>query len=143
MPTMEENTPDESLIIVALLHDLCKANFYTEGTKNQKTYDTEKVAAAENWQRKHDSQGDYIWETVKTYQIDDQLPLGHGEKSVMLIQCYVRLTMAEVMAIRWHMGFSEEKANYTAIGQAMEKYPIVLAIHEADLEASKILEAIS
>ena len=48
MPTMEENTPDDSLIIVALLHDLCKANFYTEGTKNQKTYDTEKVAATEN-----------------------------------------------------------------------------------------------
>lgn len=122
---------------MALLHDLRKANFYTEGTKNQKTYDTEKVAAAENWQRKHDSQGDYIWETFKTYQI----PLGHGEKSVMLIQCYIRLTMAEVMAICWHMGFSEEKANYTAIGQAMEKYPIVPAIHEADLEASKILEA--
>ena len=61
----------------------------------------------------------------------------------MLIQCYIRRMMAEVMAIRWLMGFSEEKANYTALGQAMEKYPIVLAIHEADLEASKILEAIS
>ena len=132
--------PDESLIIMALLHDLCKANFYSEGTKNQKTYDPEKVAAAEGWQRKHDSQGDYIWETVKTYQVDDQLPLGHGEKSVMLVQCYIRLTMQEVMAIRWHMGFSEPKENYNAVGQAMEKYPVVLALHEADLEASKILE---
>ena len=95
-----KDIPEESLILVALLHDLCKTNFYVEGTKNQKTYDTEKVAAAENWQVKHDAQGDFIWETVKTYQIDDQLPLGHGEKSVMLIQCYVRLTMQEVMAIR-------------------------------------------
>ena len=135
-----QDIPEESLIISALLHDLCKANFYVEGTKNQKTYDPEKVAAAENWQRKHDNQGDFIWETVKTYQIDDQLPLGHGEKSVMLIQCYIRLTMQEVMAIRWHMGFTEAKENWTAVGQAMEKYPIVLAIHEADLEASKILE---
>lgn len=132
--------PDESLILIALLHDLCKTNFYVEGTKNQKTYDAEKVAAAENWQRKHDAQGDFIWETVKSYQVEDQLPLGHGEKSVMLIQCYIRLTMQEVMAIRWHMGFSEEKANYNALGSAMEKYPIVLAVHEADLEASKILE---
>ena len=98
------------------------------------------MAAAENWQRKHDAQGDYIWETVKTYQVEDQLPLGHGEKSVMLVQCYIRLTMQEVMAIRWHMGFSEEKANYNALGSAMEKYPIVLAVHEADLEATKILE---
>ena len=132
--------PDESLIIMALLHDLCKVNFYSEGTKNQKTYDPEKVAAAEGWQRKHDGQGDYIWDTVKTYQVDDQLPLGHGEKSVMLVQCYIRLTMQEVMAIRWHMGFSEPKENYNAVGQAMEKYPVVLALHEADLEASKILE---
>ena len=132
--------PDESLIIMALLHDLCKANFYAEGTKNQKTYDADKVAAADPWQRKHDQAGDYIWETVKTYQVDDQLPLGHGEKSVMLIQCYIRLTMQEVMAIRWHMGFSEPKENYNSLGAAMEKYPLVLALHEADLEASKIVE---
>ncbi len=132
--------PEESLVIISLLHDLCKANFYVEGTKNQKTYDVDKVAAAEPWQRKRDRLGDYVWETIKTYQIDDQLPLGHGEKSVMLIQCYIRLTMQEVMAVRWHMGFSEAKENYNAIGQAMEQYPIVLALHEADLEATKILE---
>ena len=123
--------PDASLIIMALLHDLCKTNFYTEGTKNQKTYDAEKVAVAEPWQRKHDQAGDYIWETVKTYQVDDQLPL---------IQCYIRMTMQEVMAIRWHMGFSEAKENYNSVGQAMEKYPVVLALSEADLEATKILE---
>ncbi len=132
--------PEESLIITALLHDLCKANFYVEGTKNQKTYDPDKVAAAEGWQVKHDHLGDFIWETVKTYQIDDQMPLGHGEKSVMLIQSFMRLSLTEVMAIRWHMGFSEAKENYNALGSAMEKYPLVLAIHEADLEASKILE---
>lgn len=132
--------PDDSLIVVGLLHDLCKADFYIEGTKNQKTYDAEKVARSERWQVKHDAQGDFIWETVKTYQVDDQCPLGHGEKSVMLVQCYIRLTMQEVMAIRWHMGFSEAKENYTAVGQAMEKYPLVLAVHEADLEASKIME---
>ena len=52
----------------------------------------------------------------------------------------IRLTMQEVMAIRWHMGFSEAKENYNAVGQAMEKYPVVLALHEADLEATKISE---
>ena len=131
---------DESIILIALLHDLCKTGFYVPGTKNQKTYDKEKVGAAEPTQVKHDAQGNYIWETVSTYQIDDQMPLGHGEKSVMLAQCYVRLSMPEVMAIRWHMGFSVEKADYNAMGAAMEKYPIVLAVHEADLEASKIIE---
>lgn len=136
-----ENIPEESLTLIALMHDLCKANFYVEGTKNQKTYDQEKVAAAEHWQRKTDSQGTYIWETVKSYTIEDQLPLGHGEKSVMLLQAFIKLSMQELMAIRWHMGFTEAKENYSAVGAAMEKYPIVLALHEADLEASKIIEA--
>lgn len=135
-----ENIPDDSLIIVALLHDLCKANFYVESSKNQKTYDPVKVAAAEKWQVKHDAQGDFIWESVKTYQIDDKLPLGHGEKSVMLAQEFIHLHMPEVMAIRWHMGFTEEKSQYASVGDAMEKYPLVLAMHEADLEASKLLE---
>lgn len=136
-----KDTSDESIILIALLHDICKADFYTLGSKNQKLYDSEKVKAADPKQVKRDAKGEYIWETVATYQIEDKMPLGHGEKSVMLAQCYIRLTMPEVMAIRWHMGFSVEKADYNAMGAAMEKYPIVLAVHEADLEASKILEA--
>lgn len=136
-----ETIPDESLIIMALLHDLCKVNFYVKGTKNQKTYDPEKVAAAENWQVKHDDKGDFIWETVLRYEIDDKMPLGHGEKSVMLINCFMKLKTPEIFAIRWHMGFSEEKSQYKAVGEAMERYPIVLALHEADLEATKLLES--
>lgn len=135
------NIPIESLRIVSLLHDICKANFYKETTKNQKTYDRKKVMEAETWQRKHDSMGDYIWETVKTYQVDEQLPLGHGEKSVIVVQKYLRLTVNETMGIRWHMGFSEPKEAWNALGVAMDKYPIILAVYEADLEATKILES--
>lgn len=135
-----EGISDESLIIMALLHDLCKVNLYIKSPKNQKTYEPEKISAAEHWQIKHDDLGDFIWETVLKYEIDDKLPLGHGEKSVMLINCFMKLNIYEVMAIRWHMGFSEEKSQYKAIGDAMEKYPIVLALHEADLEASKLME---
>lgn len=134
------SVPEESLIIMSLLHDLCKTNFYSVTTKNQKTYDPKKVAAAESWQVKNDAMGDFIWETVPAYGFKDELPLGHGEKSVILISCYMKLSMEEIMAIRWHMGFSEEKAQYKSLGEAMEKYPIVLAMHEADLEASKLLE---
>ncbi|WP_022762352.1 hypothetical protein [Butyrivibrio sp. AD3002] len=128
---------------MALLHDLCKVNFYVKGTKNQKTYDPEKVDAAENWQVKHDDKGNFIWETVLRYEIDDTMPLGHREKSVMLINCFMKLKTPEIFAIRWHMGFSEEKSQYKAVGDAMEKYPIVLALHEADLEASKLLEDVA
>lgn len=138
-----EDIPEESLIIMALLHDLCKVNFYVKGTRNQKTYDADKVAAAEPWQRKHDDMGDFVWETVLRYEVNDIMPLGHGEKSVMLINCFMKLNVPEIFAIRWHMGFSEEKSQYKALGEAMEKYPIVLALHEADLEATKLLEDVS
>lgn len=84
--------------------------------------------------------GDYIWETVLRYEVNDTMPLGHGEKSVMLINCFMKLKVHEIFAIRWHMGFSEEKVQYKALGEAMEKYPVVLALYEADLEASKLLE---
>ena len=50
------------------------------------------------------------------------------------------LTFA-VMGIWWHIGFSETKENHGTLGQAMDKYPVILALHEADMEAFKILEA--
>ncbi len=135
-----ENISEESLIIMSLLHDLCKVNFYVKGTKNQKTYEPEKVSKAESWQVKHDAMGDFIWETVLRYEINDTMPLGHGEKSVMIINCFMKLKEYEIFAIRWHMGYSEEKSQYKALGEAMDRYPIILALHEADLEASKLLE---
>ncbi len=136
-----EDIEDESLILVALLHDLCKANFYTKGTRNQKTYDANKVASAPKCEVKHDGIGDFIWESVLKYVIDDKMPLGHGEKSVLIINRFIDLTTEEIMAIRWHMGFSEDKSLYPSLGKAMEEYPLVLALHEADLEASKLIEA--
>ena len=66
--------------------------------------------------------------------------MDNGEKSVLMIQFFMHLRTEEAMAIRWHMGFSEEKSLYGTLDKAMEKYPIVLAFHEADLEASKLME---
>ena len=134
------DVPEESLILVALMHDLCKIFFYVKGTKNQKTYDASKVASANPRDVKHDAMGNFIWETVETYTVDDRMPLGHGEKSCIILQQYVKLSAQEIFAIRWHMGFSEPSENWNAMGAAMEEYPLVLALHEADLEATKILE---
>ncbi len=135
-----ENVGDESLIIMALLHDVCKIHYYTKSTKNQKTYEPDKVTKAAGWQVKHDSGGDFIWETVDCFVVDNRMPLGHGDKSVIILQQFIRLTEVEIYAIRWHMGFSEPQNNYTDLGAAMELHPVVLALHEADLEASKLLE---
>ena len=53
----------------------------------------------------------------------------------------LKLTPEERYAIRWHMGFSEPKDNYSYLGKAMEKYPLICALHEADLEATYLLES--
>lgn len=133
---------EDSLKIVTLLHDLCKTNFYEEGTRNQKTYDKAKVANAQRWQIKEDSNGKFIWETVPTYAVNDKNPYGHGEKSVMMIEEFMKLSMEERYAIRWHMGMGDCTYNQIqAFNASCEKFPLVLLLHNADQEASHFLEA--
>jgi len=109
--------PEESIIIIGLLHDICKTNFYKVDYRNAKN-----------------ALG--VWEKVPYYTIDDTIPYGHGEKSVMMITEYIKLTNEEKYAIRWHMGFSEPKEQYGTLGQAFKKYPLALLLHEADMEAT-------
>ena len=110
----------ESIAICALLHDLCKVNCYVKGTRNKK-----------------DQNG--VWQTVPTFEYVDDMPYGHGEKSVYIISGYMRLTREEAFAIRYHMGFSgcEPQNN---IGAAFEKYPLAFALSTADMEATYFLE---
>lgn len=122
-----KDIPEESLIICALLHDLCKTYFYVPTKKSRKT-------------GKILSNGKPEWEDYIGYEIDDRVPYGHGEKSVMMIEEYIKLTPVERYSIRWHMGWSEPKENYNALGKSMAKYPLVLALHEADQEATYLLE---
>lgn len=107
----------DSVKIIALLHDICKVNYYKTDYRNAKN-----------------EQG--VWEKVPYYTVDDLIPYGHGEKSVMMLSEFIKLTPEERYAIRWHMGFTEPKELYTTIGQAYKKYPIALLMHEADLEAT-------
>lgn len=114
---IQVTTPSESLIIIALLHDICKANYYKVDFRNAKN------ALGE-------------WEKVPYYTVDDTIPYGHGEKSVMMLTEYIKLTNEEKYAIRWHMGFTEPKENYAPLGLAFKKYPIALLLHESDLEST-------
>ena len=114
---VEMNVAEDTLKIVALLHDICKVNFYKVDYRNAKD-------AMGNWQK------------VPYYTIEDTIPYGHGEKSVMMLTEYIKLTSEEKYAIRWHMGFSEPKELYGTLGQAFKKYPLALLLHEADLEAT-------
>ena len=112
---------DTTIKIVALLHDICKLNFYKVDYRNAKN-----------------ELG--VWEKVPYYTIEDTIPYGHGEKSVMMISEYIKLTSEEKYAIRWHMGFTEPKELYGTIGQAYKKYPLALLLFEADLEATYVYD---
>lgn len=114
------NYTPESIAIVALLHDLCKVNFYKIDYRNAKN-----------------AQG--VWERVPYYTIDDQLPYGHGEKSVYIINGFMRLSREEAFAIRYHMGFTGPEDKNT-IGKVFEQFPLSLALSVADMEASFYLE---
>lgn len=46
----------------------------------------------------------------------------------------------ERYAIRWHMGFTEPKESWNTLKEAIKKYPLVLAVIEADLEATFLTE---
>lgn len=122
----------ESRKIVPLLHDLCKSYMYITEYKNKKVYSESG--------KKSDEVGRFDWVSVPGYTTDDRIPYGHGEKSVMMIEEYMKLLPVERYAIRWHMGFTEPKENYNALSTAMRKYPLILAMHEADLEATYMLE---
>lgn len=111
---------EETVAIVSLLHDICKMNFYKKSFRNMK-----------------DENG--VWNKVPTYEIDDRLPYGHGEKSVYIVSGFMRLTREEAFAIRYHMGFSgNEEAR--DVGKAFEMFPLAFALSTADMEASYFLE---
>ena len=115
-----EDVSDETLAVVALLHDLCKVNVYKETTRNQK-----------------DASG--VWRQVPYYEFKDELPYGHGEKSVYIISGFMRLSREEAFAIRYHMGFSTED-DARNVGAAFEMFPLALALSIADTEATYYLE---
>ncbi len=112
---------EDTIIITSLLHDICKLNMYKVDYRNKK-----------------DETGTWVKEPY--YTTDDMIPLGHGEKSVMMISEFIKLTKEELYAIRWHMGGYEPKENYSYISKAYEKYPLAVYTHMADLMATYIIE---
>lgn len=120
---VEGGDDPESAAICTLLHDICKAGFYEVSFRN----------------RKNDAG---VWEKVPYYTINDRFPYGHGEKSVFLIERFMRLKNEEAVAIRWHMGGFDDaaKSGSFAIAHAYEQYPLAVKLHLSDLEATYLCE---
>ena len=122
--TWQEHISLESATIIALFHDLCKIDFYKEDFKNVKE--------------------DGVWVQKPYYTVDEALPYGHGEKSVYIINGFIRLTREEAMAINWHMGGFDArvKGGYYGIENVFYKYPNALLFHISDVEATYLDEKV-
>lgn len=118
------NISEETIAIAALFHDLCKANYYVVSTKNVKDETTG------------------VWRKEPFYKADDQYPVGHGEKSVIILMKHMQLTDDEIYAIRWHMGGfdSAVKGGDFGSSKAYEICPFAVLLHLADMIASYLME---
>ena len=108
----------DSVIITALLHDICKADCYEVSTRNKKVVDPET--------------GVYDWVQEPFYIFHERFCFGgHGSKSVYLAQKFINLTPEEAAAINCHMGFTDP-SNNRAVSEAYKQYPLAWLIHAAD-----------
>lgn len=124
--------PRESVILTALLHDVSKAYYYEPTTKSQKVYN--------DYGSKAELGFKFDWQTTVGYTVIEPQCLPHAERSTNIVDKYVQLSKAEYLAIRWHMGFSEPEALHNYVRNAFKLHPLVIALHEADMEATYIIE---
>jgi len=114
---------NDSILLCGLLHDFCKINLYIKANKWVKTKGK--------------------WNEEEVWSFKEQKPLGHGAKSVILIQNFINLTLQEQVLIRWHMGLFEighdERKYYFS---AINKFPETVLIHTADWESTTMLDDI-
>lgn len=119
----QEKCSMESAVLIGLFHDICKVDTYSVSMRNIK----------ENG----------VWVQKPYYVSQDNLPFGHGEKSVYILNSFVKLTREEAMCINWHMGEYDLRAK---AGQSLSniyyKYPLAFLTHIADNMATYLDEEV-
>ena len=150
------NIPFDSIIITGLQHDNCKIACYIiseeEATISQMRYiakltdqNSENLigiiknkshasAVIEHLLKKQDKK---IIEAKNNYNYNDNYPIGHGEKSVIILQKYIELTEQEIMLIRFHMNIFNDDVKL--INQAVKLYPECILLFTADYETAGFL----
>lgn len=114
---------EESIAICGLFHDLCKVEYYKVEMRNVK------------------EKGEWVQKPF--YAVDEKLPYGHGEKSVYIVNGFMRLTREEAIAINWHMGGFDHRVqggNGTSVGESYKRFPLALWLHVSDMQATYLDE---
>ena len=116
---------NETIAIIALLHDLCKVDCYKVEYRNVKVNNE--------------------WTKQPYYAFNDSLPYGHGEKSVYMISGFMKLTREEALAINWHMGGFDARVlgGSYALGSVFSQYPLAVLFHISDIQASYLDEKVN
>lgn len=111
--------PIDSIIITSLLHDICKTNYYKMDVRNVKK--------------------NGAWVQEPFYSVDDFFPIGHAEKSIIILQQFIQLNEVEIAMIRNHMGFSKDEPSQ--VSELFNKYPEAIIIHNADMISTFVIES--
>lgn len=153
----------DSLAICGLCHDLCKVNYFKYVIEEPTGAQTKYLSALTRGKKLpvvdgpltkkyvgdlinyYKNGGEEPAYTAGSYSVEDQFPLGHGEKSVIILQKFIQLEDFEALAIRWHMVAFDAGIHFNypsgyAFRAAVEKSPLVTLLFTADFEASNILE---
>lgn len=97
-----------SPIVIAFLHDLCKADDYAL------------------------KDGAFVWNE------ESILDGHGDKSTIMALQLFPELTDEEAMCIRYHMGAYEGQEKWRALENAIKVYPNILWVHQADMIASQV-----
>lgn len=122
---LKNKVSDETIAIISLLHDICKIDCYKLDYRNVKVNNE--------------------WTKQPYYSYNEQLPYGHGEKSVYMISGFMKLTREEALAINWHMGGFDARVlgGSYSLGTAFSQYPLCVIFHISDIQASYLDEKIN
>ena len=123
------NINNDSLVLVSLLHDISKTNFYEEYFQNKKLYSS--------GGSKVDEGGRYDWVSVKSYRIKEPelrfVSGEHGFNSYMIIKDFIELNNEEISAIvNHHLGMDNGYC-FKDMNEVCDRYPIVTLLHLADM----------
>lgn len=122
---LQDTYSPETIAIAALLHDVCKVNFYKKGFRNAKDEESGQ------------------WYKKEVYEIDEKFPCGeHADKSIIIIQNFIHLEPEEILAIRAHMGGWDTavKGGNGFVGKIFERSKLAVFLHFADMAATYLME---
>lgn len=118
---------DDTIKVVALLHDISKANFYEKYLRNVKNEDTGKWEQVEEFRKREDTNR-FIYGS-------------HEQNAEYMIHTFFPLSLEESSAVLHHHGGMGFDSTQDDVGPVFKHYNLACLLHTADLISTFIVEA--